>query len=141
MVIYYNGEQFDRIKLGEEHTFVPYKKNPSPKYKAMKPIWEDDLRRGYKKLPCQKCLVEHGNYHKVGCPEDVCPICGGQLVSCGCYGEAETKEEEDMAKTVEEIKEKIRIALEEMTNIGTRLEALNQELVSIEEDMENKKEE
>ena len=33
---------------------------------------------------CPICLVEDGECHTLGCPVEVCPWCGGQLISCQC---------------------------------------------------------
>jgi hypothetical protein len=33
---------------------------------------------------CQGCNVPAGQYHIFGCPNEPCPFCFGQLLSCGC---------------------------------------------------------
>ena len=33
---------------------------------------------------CLVCAVSHGEYHRLGCPVEVCPWCDGQLISCDC---------------------------------------------------------
>lgn len=48
----------------------------------------------YKRIPyshptdqrCHDCNVVLGAYHHPGCDMDLCPICGGQIISCGCQG-------------------------------------------------------
>lgn len=37
--------------------------------------WESD--------PCHDCWAERGELHKKHCDVEECPICGGQLLSCG----------------------------------------------------------
>jgi len=33
---------------------------------------------------CLVCAVDHGELHRLGCPLEVCPWCGGQLTNCNC---------------------------------------------------------
>jgi hypothetical protein len=46
--------------------------------------YHDD--EGYR---CHDCNVETGGYHHPGCDMERCPLCGGQLISCGCLEENE----------------------------------------------------
>lgn len=39
---------------------------------------------GRDKSLCLVCAVDHGELHRLGCPLEVCPWCGGQLTSCRC---------------------------------------------------------
>ncbi len=31
---------------------------------------------------CVDCGVVHGGYHHKGCDQEICPLCGGQLLAC-----------------------------------------------------------
>lgn len=33
---------------------------------------------------CPACHAGSGEYHELGCPVEICPWCGGQLIHCGC---------------------------------------------------------
>lgn len=33
---------------------------------------------------CPACHAEAGEYHELGCPVELCPWCGGQLIHCDC---------------------------------------------------------
>jgi hypothetical protein len=33
---------------------------------------------------CLVCAVDNGELHRLGCPIEVCPWCGGQLTHCNC---------------------------------------------------------
>ncbi len=49
------------------------------KYEAIKN--GDDGSEGV----CHDCNARPGEYHHPGCDMEVCPKCGGQLISCGCH--------------------------------------------------------
>ena len=34
---------------------------------------------------CPDCNVAPGGIHHEGCDQEICPKCGGQLVSCTCF--------------------------------------------------------
>ena len=35
---------------------------------------------------CPDCNVVPGGRHHASCDHEVCPRCGGQLISCDCFG-------------------------------------------------------
>lgn len=39
---------------------------------------------GDKNEKCPDCGCHFGRYHHPGCRMEICPICGGQLLSCCC---------------------------------------------------------
>ncbi len=41
---------------------------------------------------CHDCGAKHGNYHHFGCDVECCPKCGGQMIGCDCFGDAENVE-------------------------------------------------
>lgn len=54
-VMYYSGEQYMRIPV-----------------------------RGFRNERCGDCNALVGKYHHWGCDLEICPVCGGQLISCDC---------------------------------------------------------
>jgi hypothetical protein len=64
-MIKHGGKEYNPIKYGEEESF----------------------NRGSE--PCHDCAVKKGGYHHIGCDAERCPICGGQIISCGCIDEEE----------------------------------------------------
>ncbi len=36
---------------------------------------------------CHDCAARIGHYHHTGCDWEQCPNCGGQLLTCECWGE------------------------------------------------------
>ena len=58
-----DGVQRERIRYGNEF-----------------PDWTIDEYRE----TCHDCGVKLDQYHVAGCDVEVCPVCGGQLISCDC---------------------------------------------------------
>jgi len=60
----HNGKDYEPLKFGE------------------------DGKEGWAKNgKCPDCGIKLGGYHHSGCDVEVCPICHGQLISCGCIDE------------------------------------------------------
>lgn len=60
-----------------------------------KSIWiQDDGHR------CHDCGAKYGEYHHMGCDCEQCPICGGQLISCGCIDEEDPDDSEGVEQFI-----------------------------------------
>lgn len=44
---------------------------------------------------CPSCGAKEGELHALSCDMEICPRCGGQLISCGCYLEGEWPPDEE----------------------------------------------
>jgi hypothetical protein len=55
------GKEYLRIRYGEER---------------------DDW--GANHAPCHDCAVVKEQFHVPGCDVERCPVCGGQVITCGC---------------------------------------------------------
>jgi hypothetical protein len=38
---------------------------------------------------CHDCNAPSGQLHHLGCDVERCPVCDGQLISCGCWSDEE----------------------------------------------------
>jgi rRNA maturation endonuclease Nob1 len=43
---------------------------------------------------CGDCNVAIGGYHHLGCDQEICPSCGSQVISCGCWSVKNRKRKE-----------------------------------------------
>ena len=57
------------------------------KGKYYKRIRYGDERRHWRDERCHDCGAKRGQYHHANCDVEQCPVCGGQLISCGCDAE------------------------------------------------------
>lgn len=64
-VITHKNEKYKRFKYGEE-------------------IKLSSIPEAYSSKYCGDCAVVNGEYHLTGCDWEMCPVCKGQLFSCGC---------------------------------------------------------
>lgn len=62
--IMHNGKEYEPVKVGDPGDFYYGEYN--------------------KDTVCGDCGAHYGHYHHPGCDRERCPICGGQLIFCGC---------------------------------------------------------
>ena len=59
---------------------------------------------------CPVCSVAVGEYHTLGCPVEICPWCGGQLIHCNCRFDQLDLEELDSEADIERFLEILEAA-------------------------------
>lgn len=52
--------------------------------------------RSYRESICHDCNASQGSFHHPGCDMEVCPRCGGQLISCGCLDDPNDLDDDDV---------------------------------------------
>ena len=68
-----DGKKYKRVKMGDEDTFL----KSIDKYDYLSELYEREY--------CHDCLAQKGEYHVFEyCDLEVCPACGGQILTCGC---------------------------------------------------------
>lgn len=67
-----DNKAYMRIKYGDEEKFYNFKHNSNESYHS------SDCRY------CHDCGVKKGEFHLEACDWEICPKCGGQLLSCDC---------------------------------------------------------
>lgn len=73
---YNNTEAYIRVKFGDESEFL----NRKFDYGIDK-----ETTSIYNFKYCGDCLAEQGEYHALGCDCELCPKCGKQFITCGCF--------------------------------------------------------
>lgn len=85
--ILHNGKKYDPVPYG---------------------ISAEDIDSGDK---CPDCGVAVYGYHHPGCDREICPVCGGRVLSCDCndnISPSRYKEMQELAKSAEEFKKNDR---------------------------------
>ncbi len=63
---------------------------------------------------CPACQAATGELHELGCPVEICPWCGGQLIRCECrftrLGQEELADEQDIVRFEALLNQKGRLA-------------------------------
>lgn len=64
-------------------------KHRGKEYEPIRVGTPGDFVEGRPGMRCHDCNAAYGEYHHPGCDAERCPVCGGQLISCGCIDEEE----------------------------------------------------
>lgn len=80
-------------KIAEAQEITTYvdaddRDHPRIRYGDERDDWNAD------EAPCHDCAVIKGEYHVPGCDVEECPLCGGQLITCECWGDEDEEEGE-----------------------------------------------
>lgn len=80
-------------ELEEDLKIINRKEHPLPP--KVRKIFDTQTRKIIKelkkkkpkiKVTCHDCNVQDEGYHHPGCDMEICPKCGGQLITCLCEG-------------------------------------------------------
>jgi hypothetical protein len=75
---------------------------------------------------CVVCLAKPGETHRLGCPVEICPWCGGQLTNCNCrftkMGKEELTTEKEVEAFLDLLNDKGRIPYDTSQKLGGLLE-------------------
>lgn len=63
---------------------VNYKRIPFLGKRDQASSYFDLTEENQKDIKCHDCGCRAGKYHHPGCDMETCPVCGEQLLSCGC---------------------------------------------------------
>ena len=102
---YLDNELLDYFGFESSDSFREAGKNPE-NFPVYQPLQGDiDV--------CPACHAATGEVHELGCPVEICPWCGGQLIHCNCrFEQLETDEitdEQDLVRLEELLEQKGRI--------------------------------
>jgi len=102
----YDKNTLDFFEYSSREQFLAESKEPE-NYQVYEPM-DSDVNI------CPACHVATGELHSLGCPVEVCPWCGGQLVYCSCrYEKLEVESltsEKELARFEEILNEQGRIS-------------------------------
>ncbi len=74
------GMTSNRVK-GCDYTHIKVNGVWMPRIKAGDP---GDLIQLFPGERCHDCNALFGHPHHPGCDSETCPVCGGQMITCGC---------------------------------------------------------
>jgi len=102
---YLDKQLLDFFGFASSDSFKEAGRNPE-NFPAYQPLQGDEN-------VCPACHAATGEVHEFGCPVEICPWCGGQLIHCNCRFEQlekdEIKDEQDLVRFEEMLEQKGRI--------------------------------